>query len=262
MIGRRALILGLGGAIACPSAARAQQKAIPVMGYLASSSPGPSTPNVAAFRQGLSEAGYVDRRNVAIEYRWAEGSYDRLPALAADLVGRKVDVIVTSGSTPPALASEKRNLDDPDRLYRRQRPGEARPGRQSRPAGRQPHRLYRLLRRADGQAARTAVASWFPRPRVIALLVNPNDPEDTGRHIRDAQAAARAKGVQLPLLKAGTESEIDAAFDSLVQPACRRAPHRRRSVLQQPARAARGAWHHAMQFRRSIGGVSSPRQAG
>jgi putative tryptophan/tyrosine transport system substrate-binding protein len=106
VIGRRALLLGLGGAMACPFAARAQQKTIPVIGYLASSSPGPSAPNVEAFRQGLSKIGYVDGRNVAIEYRWAEGSYDRLPALAADLVGRKVDVIVASGSTPPALAAK------------------------------------------------------------------------------------------------------------------------------------------------------------
>ena len=157
VIGRRALILGLGGAIACPSAARAQQKAIPVIGYLASSSPGPSTPNVAAFRQGLTEAGYVDGRNVAIEYRWAEGSYDRLPALAADLVGRKVDVIVASGSTPPALPAKSATSTIPIVFTGVSDPVEARPGCQSRPAGRQRHRLYRLLRRADGQAARIAL---------------------------------------------------------------------------------------------------------
>ena len=119
---RRDFITLLGGAAAWPLAARAQQKAMPVIGYLNPHRAGPSDPYVAAFRQGLSETGYVEGQNLAIEYRWAEGHYDRLPALAADLVGRKVDVIVTIGGIP-ALRGEKCNLDDPDRLHGRQRPG-------------------------------------------------------------------------------------------------------------------------------------------
>ena len=116
---RRELLLpGRAAAMTAARALRAQQKAMPVIGYLSGTSPGPNAPFVAAFRQGLSETGYVEGQNVAIEYRWAEGHYDRLPALAADLVGRKVDVIVTSGGDPSALAAKTRDLDDPDRLHR------------------------------------------------------------------------------------------------------------------------------------------------
>src|SRR5438046_1838425 len=104
---RRELLGLFGGAVAwLPLAARAQQKPMPTIGFLSSLSPGPSAPFTAAFHQGLSETGYVEGQNLAIEYRWAEGSYDRLPALAADLVGRKVDVIVTVGGVVVALAAK------------------------------------------------------------------------------------------------------------------------------------------------------------
>jgi putative tryptophan/tyrosine transport system substrate-binding protein len=104
---RRHLITVLAGAVAYPLLAGAQQKAMPVIGFLGSTSPGELEPWLPAFREGLSQTGYIEGQNVAIEYRWAEDRYDRLPALAADLVGRKVDVMVTRGGTPSALAAKR-----------------------------------------------------------------------------------------------------------------------------------------------------------
>src|ERR1700747_2439271 len=95
---RREFMLVLGDAMTAAPSLRAQQKAMPMVGFLSGASPGPFAPYVAAFRQGLSETGYVEGQNVAIEYHWAEGHYDRLTALAADLVARKVDVIAASGA--------------------------------------------------------------------------------------------------------------------------------------------------------------------
>ncbi len=168
---------------------------------------------MAAFRQGLGETGYVEGQNVAIQYRWGEGSYDRLPALAADLIGRKVDLIAASG--PSAFAAKNATstipivftgISDPvggGLVASLARPGGNVTGFSVIPLELTPKRLELL-------------SELVPQAKVIALLVNPNNSYAL-RSIGDAQEAARAKGVQLPILKAGTESEIDAAFASLVQ---------------------------------------------
>src|SRR5689334_8061119 len=103
---RRELMLVLAGAIPVPRTLGAQQKAMLVIGFIGTNSPGPNASNIAAFHQGLSETNYIEGQNVAIEYRWAEGRYDRLPALATDLVARKVDVIATQGGATGALAAK------------------------------------------------------------------------------------------------------------------------------------------------------------
>ena len=212
---RRELMLLLGGAAAAwPLAARAQQKRVPVVGFLGASSPGPYAPFVAAFRQGLAETGYIDGQNVAIEYRWAEGSYDRLPALAADLVGRKVDVIATLGGPTPALAAKGATSTIPI-VFSASDPVES--------------GLVTSLGRPGGNLTGVSVlgvelnpkrlellSELVPQAKVMALLVNPNN-ATAERITRDVQEAARTKGLQLPILKAGTESEIDAAFASLVR---------------------------------------------
>ena len=195
-------------------ALRAQQKAMPVIGFLSSTSPGPFAPFLAAFRQGLSETGYVEGQNVAIEYRWAEGRYDRLPALAADLVGRKVDVIATGGS-PPALAAKSATSTIPIVFIVGGDPvAEGLVASLARPGGNLTG--FSILAVELMPKRLELLSELVPQAKVIALLVNPNNP-NAERIIRDVQEAARAKGVQLHILKASSESEIDAAFATLVQ---------------------------------------------
>src|SRR3954447_3853662 len=212
---RRRFITLLGGAAATwPLAARAQQKAMPVIGYLNTGSPDTNPPLMAAFRQGLSETGYVEGQSLAIEYRWAEGHYDRLPALAADLVGRKVDLIVAS--SPPAALAAKGATSTIPIVFR----GGADPVGDGLVASLA--RAHRNLTGvgfggADLMAKRLELLSELvPRVGVIALLVNPNI-SNAESVIRDVQEAARTKGLQLHVLKAGSESEIDTALASVVQ---------------------------------------------
>jgi putative ABC transport system substrate-binding protein len=212
---RRELLPMLGGAMTAAPAARAQHKAMPVIGYLSSASPTPNSPNVVAFRQGLGDAGYAEGQNVAIEFRGAAGHYDRLPGLAADLVSHKVDVIVVPGGATAVLAAKNATstipivfsgVGDPVGIgvvASLARPGGNLTGFSNMNAELTPKRLELL-------------SELVPRDGVIALLVNPNNP-NVERVMRDVQDAARAKGIKLSMLKAGTESEIETAFASLVQ---------------------------------------------
>jgi putative tryptophan/tyrosine transport system substrate-binding protein len=212
-LNRRGLIaLFSSTAISWPLAARAQQKTMPVVGWLASISSSSLAYQTAAFLQGLNEIGYVERKNVAIEYRWAEYHYDRLPALAADLVRNKVDVIVTN-SGDAALAAKSATSTIPivsffggDPVAQGLVAGLARPGGNLTGVS--------ILFTELTPKLLDLLVELAPQARVIDLLVNPNY-AGTEAIIREAQEAARAKGVQLHTLRASTASEIDAAFASV-----------------------------------------------
>jgi putative ABC transport system substrate-binding protein len=210
---RREFITLLGGAAAAwPLAARAQQPAMPVVGFLNGGSPDAN--RVAAFRQGLHETGYVEGHNVAIEYHWAEGQYDRLPALAADLVRRQVTVIAAT-STPAAIAAKAATTttpivfttsSDPVQLglsASLSRPGGNLTGATSLQIEVTPKRLEMLH-------------ELLPAAKTFALLVNPTNPyaEIVSRNL---QAAARTLGLQLHILHASTERDFDTVFATLVQ---------------------------------------------
>ena len=216
---RRFIAIVVGAMATWPLAARAQQqqqKAMPVIGVLYAGSASADTgPFMNAFRQGLREAGYVDGRNVAMEFRSADGNYDRLTALAADLVARKVDLILAN--SPPAALAAKRATSTIPIVFR----GGADPVADG---------LVASLARPGGNLTGVATAATdelmtkrfallaelVPRARVVALLVNPNS-ANAERTARDVQEAARTNGLELHVLKARSESEIDAAFASLVQ---------------------------------------------
>jgi ABC-type uncharacterized transport system substrate-binding protein len=182
---RRELMLLLGGALTTARVLRAQQKAMPVIGYLNSASPGPNAPFVPEFHQGLSEAGYVEGQNVAIEYRWAEGDYDRLAALAADLVHRNVDVIAALG-LPSALAAKSATSTIPivfsvgDPVERGLVASLARPGGNL--TGVSVINVQLMPKRLE------LLSELVPQAGVIALLVNPNNANTertvTRRHSR------------------------------------------------------------------------------
>jgi len=194
---------------------RAQPKAMPVIGFLSAGSPGPFALYMAALQKGLRATGYVEGQNVKFEYRWAAGDYDRLPQLAADLVSSKVDVIAATGGTPTALAAKRATSTIPivftgggdpiaaGLVVELARPGGNLTGVTLLSVELNPKRLELL-------------GELVPDARVVGLLVNPNN-SNTERIIQSAQEAARATGVQLHILKAGSNAEIVDAFASVGQ---------------------------------------------
>jgi putative tryptophan/tyrosine transport system substrate-binding protein len=212
---RRQFITLLGGAVAWPVTARAQQAAMPVIGYLGLASPEAFAGRLGAFRLGLSEIGYVEGRNLAIEYRWAQNQSARLPALAADLVRRKVAVLAAPGGSAAVLAAKAATTTipivfetgvDPIALgivASLNRPGGNVTGATSLNLEVTPKRLELLH-------------ELVPTATTIALLVDPTNPAAASVS-RDSQAAARNLGVQLHVLHASTERDLDAVFATVVQ---------------------------------------------
>jgi putative ABC transport system substrate-binding protein len=210
---RRREFLGvLGSATAAWSLVARAQQAMPVIGYLNGGSP--FTTILDAFRQGLGEVGYAEGRNVMVEYRWAEGEYNRLPDMAAEFVGRNVNVIAAGGGDLAARAAKAATSTIPivftsgdDPVITGLVPSLARPGGNLTGVGFFVVELH--AKRFE------LISELVPRAKVTALLVNPLSPQ-TERVVKAMQQAANAKGVELQILKASTESEIDTAFSALV----------------------------------------------
>jgi putative ABC transport system substrate-binding protein len=216
MMDRRTFIGGVaGGLLAVPLAARAQKPAMAVIGFLCSASPAQWASYVTAFRQGLDETGYVEGKNLAIEFRWAEGHYDRLPALAADLVRRRVAVLVATGGAGPVLAAKEATSTIPIVFTSGGDPVE--------------FGLVASLSHPGGNVTGISIVSvdlvskrlgllheMVPKATVIAYIANSNL-AGTASETRKAQEAARSLGLQLHVLRANSEQEIDATFASLGQ---------------------------------------------
>jgi ABC-type uncharacterized transport system substrate-binding protein len=208
---RREFITLLGGGAAWPIAARAQQPAVPVVGFLGGTSPDTLADRLRAFRQGLKDTGYIEGENLAIEYRWAENQNERLPELAADLVRRKVAVIAATGGLSTTLAAKAATStipivfgagEDPVRL--------GLVASLARPGG----NLTGINFFSSELAAKRLglLHELVPRAARVAVLVNPTNATNTETTLRDVEPAARAIGLQLRVLNASTSREIDAAF--------------------------------------------------
>jgi putative ABC transport system substrate-binding protein len=214
-VNRRAFITLLGGASAWPLAAGAQQSAMPVIGFLSSETPSGYGPFAAAFREGLSESGFVEGRNVVIEYRWAQGHNDRLPALAADLLRRQVAVIAAAG-TPSSLAAKAATTTIPIVFSTAADPVvEGLVASLARPGGNATGVTNLGTELVQKQIEK--LHEMVPKANVIAALVNPTDPALGGPATKQAQAAARALGLQMHIVQASTERDIEAAFASLAR---------------------------------------------
>jgi putative ABC transport system substrate-binding protein len=217
MIGRRKFITLLGGAaVAWPLAARAQQTALPVIGWLSSGAANEASVigSLAAFHRGLGEAGYVENRNVTIEYRWAEGHYDRLPALVADLVRRQVAVIATNGGVPSPLAARAATGTIPIVFAMGADPIKSGLiASLNRPAG---NITGVSILNAEVGPKRLQLLHELAPTRKIALLVNPTDPS-TEAQLEELIAAARSLGLEPEILRASTEPDLEAVFTTLTQ---------------------------------------------
>jgi putative ABC transport system substrate-binding protein len=214
---RREFITLFGSAAtAWPLVARAQQPAMPVIGFLCGTSPERFADNMRAFRQGLSETGYIEDRNVAVEYRWAEDHTDRLPALAADLVRRQVTVIATVGATPAALAAKSATVTipivfqigtDPVALglvASLNQPGGNVTGLTS-------------LNAELGRKRLEVLHELIPSASILAMLINPANPTTAEEQSRGVLAAARSLGLQLDILRASNEHDLDTIFAGSVE---------------------------------------------
>jgi putative ABC transport system substrate-binding protein len=212
---RRDFITLLGSAVAWPLTARAQQPAMPVVGYLASGSPGQGKVGLAAFRRGLSETGYVEGKNVAIEYRWAGDEYDRLPALAADLVRRQVTVIAATGGSVSPLAAKAATTTVPivfnggidpvasGLVVSLSRPGGNLTG-------------VSMLNVELGPKRLALLHELVPAATDIAFFLNPKNP-NAETQSSNMQAAARTLGLQLHVLHVSTDPDLDTVFATMAQ---------------------------------------------
>jgi putative tryptophan/tyrosine transport system substrate-binding protein len=213
-IKRRTLVALLGGAAvasAWPFAARAQQRAMPVIGFLEQRSPDINPDFLRAFHRGLKDAGFVERENVAIEYRWAENQMDRLPALAADLVRRRVAVIATAGGPVSALAAKAATATIPIVFAVASDPvGLSLVASLARPGG---NLTGISFFNTELVAKRLELLrELVPAATRVAVLVNPTSPANTETTLRDVEAAARSLGLHIQIFNASTSHEIDAVF--------------------------------------------------
>ena len=213
-IGRRELLAALGGAAAWPLAARAQQVAMPVVGFLGTTTPNDYASRVAAFHEGLKEAGYIEGQNVAMEYRWPEGRYDRLPMLAADLVRRQVAVIAAAGP-PAARAAKAATSTVPIVFTSGDDPVEAGLVRSLNRPGGNITGVHLFLTELNAKKL-GLMRDLLPQLQAMAALLNPAS-KNADPQSKELQAAGSALGLHIDIFNASSESEIDAAFIAIAQ---------------------------------------------